>query len=401
MAMKTIARIRKEGGVKSILDLLEFILYSIACMECGKRLFCGGFCILLLGVWKEWRIEMRKSKLLSLWTLWFDDAHQPSSDDSWVTKLECHPGTRSVIGAIMVLLFAIALVACGEDGSGFAVQSSGDSSSSECEDCDDLSSSSAKSSSSSVTPQSSNSVIRVSSSSAKSSSSFAVSSSSVTLAMPCKTDSTDTCEYGELTDSRDGQIYKTVKIGDQWWMAENLNYETTRSYCYKDSVEYCSKYGRLYLWSAAMDSAGRWSENGKGCGYGVTCSPTYPVRGACPEGWHLPSRTEWENLFVAVGGSSNAGTVLKSTSVYSNTKPTDAYGFSALFPGIMRSNWVFEEVRRLVFFRSSTEYDAKRADAMTLNNVYKFGSLGAGHNSKNDDNKNFGYSVRCIKDAPE
>jgi uncharacterized protein (TIGR02145 family) len=150
-----------------------------------------------------------------------------------------------------------------------------------------------------------------------------------------------------------------------------------------------------------MDSAGRWSENGKGCGYGVTCSPTYPVRGACPEGWHLPSRTEWENLFVAVGGSSNAGTVLKSTSVYSNTKPTDAYGFSALFPGIMRSNWVFEEVRRLVFFRSSTEYDAKRADAMTLNNVYKFGSLGAGHNSKNDDNKNFGYSVRCIKDAPE
>ena len=339
---------------------------------------------------------MRKSKLLSLWTLWFDDAHQPSSDDSWVTKLECHPGTRSVIGAIMVLLFAIALVACGEDGSGFAVQSSGDSSSSECEDCDDLSSSSsAKSSSSSITPKSSESETSVSSSRAKSSSSFAVSSSSVTLATPCKTDSTDTCEYGELIDSRDDQIYRTVKIGDQWWMAENLNYETTRSYCYEKSVEYCSKYGRLYLWSAAMDSAGRWSENGKDCGYGITCSPTYPVRGVCPEGWHLPSRTEWKNLFVAVGGSTNSGTVLKSTSVYSNTKPTDAYGFSALFPGIMRSNWTYEGEKRYVHFQSSTEYSNQKVCNLTFNNIYTFGIIDS------DNEKDYGYSVRCIKDAPE
>ena len=331
---------------------------------------------------------------------------------------------RGSIHLVLALFFAFFFLACSDDDSDFAVRPSDDSSSSVCKDCNDESSSSGKakssSSSDSETSMSSqkqgdggseaamtSSSSKVpepdegSSSSAKSSSSSAKSSSSVTLATPCKTDSTDTCEYGELIDSRDDQIYRTVKIGDQWWMAENLNYETTRSYCYKDSVEYCTEYGRLYLWSAAMDSAGIWSENGKGCGYGITCSPTYPVRGVCPEGWHLPSRTEWENLFVAVGGSTNSGTVLKSTSVYSNTKPTDAYGFSALFSGIMAHNWVFEGEKRLVFYRSSTENNTETAYAMTLNDVYKFGQVGACHNSKNDDNKNFGYSVRCIKDSQE
>jgi hypothetical protein len=67
----------------------------------------------------------------------------------------------------------------------------------------------------------------------------------VSVASPCKTETEDNCEYGTLTDDRDGQTYKTVKIGDQWWMAENLNYryiqqtfegaeEDSSSYCYND-----------------------------------------------------------------------------------------------------------------------------------------------------------------------
>ena len=181
-----------------------------------------------------------------------------------------------------VLVCAAMFVACGDDDSDFVTRPSDDSSSSVCEDCDDESSSSGKEF---ATNSSSSRNDKFSSSSAKS-------SSSVTLATPCKTKTEDNCEYGELVDDRDGQAYKTVKIGDQWWMAENLNYAylqrtselDSSSFCYNDSVEYCDKYGRLYTWAAAMDSAGTWSTNGKDCGYDVECSPTYPVRGVCPSG---------------------------------------------------------------------------------------------------------------------
>ncbi len=108
--------------------------------------------------------------------------------------------------------------------------------------------------------------------------------------------------YGELTDARDGQVYRTVEIGDQIWMAENLNYAympDTLSFCYNDSAEYCEKYGRLYTWSAAMDSAAIFSEDGKGCSVEQSGSPScgkFPVRGICPEGWHFPSNNEWKTL---------------------------------------------------------------------------------------------------------
>lgn len=122
-------------------------------------------------------------------------------------------------------------------------------------------------------------------------------------------------DYGEFTDERDGQVYKTVKIGNQVWMAQNLNYAYTgikfnfsggksdsTSWCYKNNLDNCGVYGRLYTWSAAMDSAGLVSDANKiGCGFGVPCIPNNPHRGICPVGWHLPDTTELTVLLNYAG----------------------------------------------------------------------------------------------------
>ena len=304
-----------------------------------------------------------------------------------------------------VLVCAAMFVACGDDDSDFMTRPSDGSSSSVCGDCDD-------GSSSSVTPKSSDSETSVSSSSTKSSSSSAKSSSnSVTLATPCKTDSTDTCEYGELVDDRDGQTYKTVKIGDQWWMAENLNYAFTdvpysfreitsdsTSWCYDNDSDNCTKYGRFYTWAIAMDSVGIWSGNGKDCGSDKICSPTYPVRGICPEGWHLPDNGEWDVLFTVVGGGSKEeGKVLKSTSGWDDYythigNGTDVFGFSALPTG-GRSCYggKFNNESFYAIFWSSTEYDSDYGNAVSMAYSFDYAVL-------SKEEKPAGISVRCLQD---
>lgn len=141
--------------------------------------------------------------------------------------------------------------------------------------------------------------------------------------------------YGTLIDERDQKIYKTIVIGNQVWMAENLNYaylqpqgqSDSSSYCFNDIPENCDTFGRLYSWTAAMDSAGVFSLSGKGCGLGVSCSPSYPVRGVCPEGWHLPDSTEWRTLYNFMNNSSYA---MQMKGVKKWVYATNAYGFSAI-----------------------------------------------------------------------
>lgn len=194
-----------------------------------------------------------------------------------------------------------------------------------------------------------------------------------------------------LTDLRDSQSYKTVVIGSQTWMAQNLNYKTANSFCYNDSTKYCTKYGRLYTWASAMDSIGIWSTNGKGCGNGITCSRTYPLRGACPFGWHLPTRDEFRTLFTAVGGQSTAGVKLRSINGWDSDVGTDLYAFSALPAGLKNLDGNYSGQGNNVHFWSSTE------DSQSL--VY-FVYMISGQDKVNLVNgyKHSGQSVRCIKD---
>lgn len=134
--------------------------------------------------------------------------------------------------------------------------------------------------------------------------------------------------FGSMTDPRDGQIYKTVEIGEQTWMAENLKYNNKEFYEYEEvmdaEVTHCYLDSLIWGWDYGM-----WSP----------CPVKQPVQGICPEGWHLPTYDEWSQLSAYVSGvdysddfvsSDIAGYMLKSTSGWPNEKNgIDAFGFGA------------------------------------------------------------------------
>ena len=180
-------------------------------------------------------------------------------------------------------------------------------------------------------------------------------------------------------------------------MAENLNYKTTASYCYNDATSNCNKYGRLYTWAAAVDSAGVWSRGALGCGFNRTCSQKSPVRGVCPEGWHLPSDDEWGTLLSAVGGSSTASRKLMSTSGWSgpgfnNGGGSDDFGFSALPAGFRDLDGIYHNEGFETYFWSFEEFDRYEACSKHLDFTEDSAFLDCFWT------KDFGLSVRCVKD---
>ena len=165
-------------------------------------------------------------------------------------------------------------------------------------------------------------------------------------------------------------VYRKVTIGDQTWMAENLNYNTENSWCGGGSETTegdCSVYGRLYTYDAA--------------------------KAACPEGWHLPTKAEFETLITSAGGSSAAGKALKSSSGWKNSgNGTIDFAFSAL-PAGFRNDYggYFNYVGYYAYFWSSTEYSSDFAYVMYLYSTSDGAFL-------SDVIKYDGYSVRCLKD---
>ena len=207
-------------------------------------------------------------------------------------------------------------------------------------------------------------------------------------------------DYGSMTDSRDGRIYKTVKIGSQVWMAENLNYADSvktpsllkRSWCYNNKAENCAVAGRLYIWAAAIDSVALYDDgNGVNCGDGLYCRLPAKIQGVCPDGWHLPTHAEWKTLFTKVGGADTAGKILKSqTGWYNNGNGTDSVGFSALPAGELYSGNFYIGGHGASFW-SASDYSSSRAYSMGLVNDNKKAYLYY-------DLKIYGFSVRCLKD---
>jgi uncharacterized protein (TIGR02145 family) len=193
-------------------------------------------------------------------------------------------------------------------------------------------------------------------------------------------------ETGSFTDTRDGQVYEWVKIGDQVWMAENLNYDQDsygNDWCYDNNSLNCDTYGRLYDWNAVMQGESSSNSNPSG------------VQGVCPDGWHVPSVDEWtelENYVSNDGHSGSVGTALKSTSGWNdNGNGTDDYGFSGLPGGYRDYNGNFDDVGGSGFWWSAADISASSAWSRFL--LYFKEYFGWDNCSKD-----YGFSVRCLRD---
>lgn len=178
-------------------------------------------------------------------------------------------------------------------------------------------------------------------------------------------------EAGSYTDTRDDRIYTTVKIGNQWWMAENLNYYTNSGSWYYnlDSSMYSDVYGKLYDWNTAGN--------------------------ACPSGWHLPTYTEWSTLIQHLGGEDVAYAKLRETGTAHWTFD-DGSSNSSLFtalPGGTRWGFdgSFSDKGFGAYFWSSTPNGSSGAFVANISSMLEKVDL-----ESND--KTFGCSVRCVKD---
>jgi len=167
---------------------------------------------------------------------------------------------------------------------------------------------------------------------------------------------------GTFTDPRDGKKYRTVRIGNLTWMAQNLNYQTSNSWCYGSNASNCARYGRLYTWNAAMN--------------------------ACPSGWRLPAREDWYKLVEAAGGGNVAGKKLKASSPDWNG--TDECGFSALPGGYRSTNGSFSDAGNYGLWWSATEYGSGSAWSRGLFSDYDFVD-------EDGYGKGNGFSVVCVR----
>lgn len=203
-------------------------------------------------------------------------------------------------------------------------------------------------------------------------------------------------KLGTTISDIDGNTYKTVIIGDQQWMAENLKVtkfndgtlipnttlwldwseNDTTGWCnYYNKAEYNAKHGKLYNWNVVSTL-----KNGD--------------KNVCPVGWHVPNNSEWEKLGVKLGGVFVAGGKIKvkGTADWNSPNPeaTNSSLFSAYPSGVRSSNGTFEGLGNVAQWWSTDEIDYRTANALSVYSVNSQFSLYSG-------DKRSGSSIRCIK----
>ncbi len=207
----------------------------------------------------------------------------------------------------------------------------------------------------------------------------------------------------------DGNQYKTIQIGEQIWMEENLKTThyadgtiiqlvedgtawhyleyTDKAMCYYDnSTANGDTYGALYTWAVAMNGAASSSAN-----------PSR-IQGACPDGWHLPSEAEWTELTDYLNGNGDAGGKMKETGTIHwlspNAYATNESGFTALPAGFRNNNGTFLYKSSQTNFWCATETTSPNEVAKYYILRYNYGNvLPNSYGSKEE-----GRSVRCVKD---
>jgi len=184
-----------------------------------------------------------------------------------------------------------------------------------------------------------------------------------------------------IKDTRDGNEYKTVKIGDKIWMAENLKYMGPKTKCYNDEPKNCQNLGGLYTWVESMDL----DEIYESTEYSSTTYATKHL-GICPTGWHLPSHKEWLELRDSVG--LNSAVKLKTTDGWNSDNGTNEYGFSALPAGWDFDGW--GGIGECGAWWSTTESNAKQISSVEICNENEVKSV--------PFKKQSWASIRCVKD---
>lgn len=215
--------------------------------------------------------------------------------------------------------------------------------------------------------------------------------SSTTLVSSCKKNPTTQDADPKTVTDIDGNVYTTIRIGTQLWTVENLrttkyndgneistgmSNETWRSTSigayaiYESSSGNNNTYGKLYNWFAV--NTGKMASTG----------------------WHVPTRAEWETLVAYLGGSTEAGGKMKSTSdlwLAPNLGANNSSGFSALPSGYRSNGGGFEQLTHTAYWWASNERNTTQGNYLTVDNDLAGAAI-------NGATKQFGYAVRLIKD---